>query len=38
MKDKSNLHYRESTELKIAMGIIEKHREDFIRRWNEWFD
>jgi len=30
--------YLKTKELKMAIKIIEEHREDFIRRWNEWFD
>ena len=30
--------YLKTKELKMAIRIIEEHREDFIRRWNEWFD
>jgi len=31
-------NYLKPKELKTALVIVEEHRDDFIRRWNEWFD
>ncbi len=30
--------YLKQKDLKKALDIIKENRDDFIRRWNEWFD
>jgi hypothetical protein len=30
-------NYMKAKDLKIALEIVKKHKNEFIRIWNEWF-